>query len=227
MNIQPLSGAHAIEPVQTGAHGFGEWLTVSEAVTYCSLSGLERTPKTLRKWAHRSHRDPENAELTVRREDVDNGFRWTIEKTSLDRKVAQELEFEARRAGEPVGTGTDASAEVLTGVVEESFDKSSENLSEQVQTGAHRSTPVRDPYAVIDELRDRIKDLRGEVDFYRDELRDRRQTTTALTDVIEAFRLTAQSNASRAERESERNTNQPRIFSEVDNDEQAGHRDAV
>jgi len=227
MDIQSLSGAHPSEQVQTGAHGFGDWLTVSEAVTYCSLLGLERTPKTLRKWAHRSHRDPENAELTVRREDVDNGFRWTIEKCSLDRKIAQELEFEARRAGEPVSPGPDASGEVHTGVDVDSFDNSSENTSEPVQTGAHWSTPVRDPYAVIDELRDRIEDLRGEVDFYRDELRDRRQTTTALTDVIEAFRLTAQSNANRAERETERNANQPPIFSEGDNDNQIDHRDAV
>jgi len=227
MDIQPLPGAHATERVQTGAHAFGEWLTVSEAVTYCSLSGLERTPKTLRKWAHRSHLDPENADLTVRREDVDNGFRWTIEKSSLDRKIAQELEFEARRAGEPVSTGPDASGEVHAGAVAKSIDDSSENPSDQVQTGAHRSTPVRDPFAVIDELRNRIEDLKGEVEFYRDELRDRRQTTMALTDVIEAFRLTAQSNASRAGRETERNADQRRIFSEGDNDERTEHRDAV
>jgi len=227
MDIQPPSGAHAIEQVQTGAHGFGEWLTVSEAVTYCSLSGLERTPKTLRKWAHRSNRDPENAELTVRREDVDNGFRWTIEKTSLDRKIAQELEFEARRAGEPVSPGADAAGEVHTGADTELSETSLENTSEPVQTGAHWSSPLRDQFALIDELRDRIEDLKGEVEFYRDELRDRRQTTTALTDVIEAFRLTAQSNASRAERETERNANQPRIFSEGDNDERTEHRDAV
>lgn len=74
-----------------------------------------------------------------------------------------------------------------TGADLESLDDPSERASEQVQTGAHPSTPVRDPHAVIDELRDRIENLKGEIDFYRDELRDRRQTTTALTDVIEAF----------------------------------------
>ena len=63
------------------------WLTVSEAVIYCELSGLPRTSKTIRKWAHRSYDDAENGELSVRREDVDNGFRWTIERTSLDRKI--------------------------------------------------------------------------------------------------------------------------------------------
>lgn len=227
MALHLLPGAHPSEPVPTKPNQFGDWLTVAEAASYCSLKDLDRTPKTIRKWAHRSHLDPENAELTVRREDVDNGFRWTIERASLDRKIAQELEFEARRAGEPVGSGPDPSGEVHTGAVEESFDNSSENPSEQVQTGAHQSKPVRDPFAVIDQLRDRIEDLKGEVEFYRDELRDRRQATTALTDVIEAFRLTARSNANRAERETERNADQPRIFSEGDNDERTEHRDAV
>ncbi len=206
---------------------FGDWLTVAEAVAYCSSKDLDRTPKTIRKWAHRSHSDPENAELTVRREDVDNGFRWTIERTSLDRKIAQELEFEARRAGEPVDTRPDVSGEVQTGAAAENKGSGNENPSEPVQTGSHPSASVQDPKAVIDELRERIEDLKGEVDFYRDELRDRRQTTTALTNVIEAFRLTAQSNASRAERESEQASHQPRIFSEGDNTPKGEAHDAV
>ena len=107
MEFHLLPGSHPSEPVHAGADQFGDWLTVAEAAAYCSLKDLDRTPKTVRKWAHRSHLDPENAELTVRREDVDNGFRWTIERASLDRKIAQELEFEARRSGEPVGTGPD------------------------------------------------------------------------------------------------------------------------
>lgn len=44
-------------------------------------------------------------------------------------------------------------------------------------------------------MRERLEDLKSEVAFYQEELRDRRQATSALTDVIEAFRLTAQSNA--------------------------------
>jgi hypothetical protein len=50
----------------------------------------------------------------------------------------------------------------------------------------------------VKQLEARIEDLKSEIEFYRDELRDRRHTTEALTDVIEAFRLTAQSNASKA-----------------------------
>jgi len=227
MESHLLQGSHPSEPVRTAPDTFGDWLTVAEAVAYCSLKELDRTPKTIRKWAHRSHLDPENAELTVRREDVDNGFRWTIERASLDRKIAQELEFEARRVGEPVNTCPDVSGEVQTGAAAEINDAGNENPPEPVQTGPHSSGPGRGPDGLIDELRERIEDLKGEVDFYRDELRDRRQTTTALTDVIEAFRLTAQSNASRAERESERNTHQTRIFSEGDNASEEEHRDAV
>lgn len=227
MEFHLLPGSHPSEPVHAGADQFGDWLTVAEAAAYCSLKDLDRTPKTVRKWAHRSHLDPENAELTVRREDVDNGFRWTIERASLDRKIAQELEFEARRSGEPAGTDPDASGEVHTGAELEPIDDGLENPSEPVRTSAHPSEPVRNPDGMIDELRQRIDDLKGEVEFYRDELRDRRHTTAALTDVIEAFRLTAQSNASKADRESERNAHQPRFFDEGDN---AGHgesRDAV
>ena len=226
MESQLLQGSHPSEPVRTAPDTFGDWLTVAEAVAYCSLKELDRTPKTIRKWAHRSHLDPENAELTVRREDVDNGFRWTIERSSLERKIAQELEFEAYRVGEPVDTRPDVSGEVQTGAAAEINDPGDENLFEPVQTGPHPSGPVRGPDGLIDELRERIEDLKGEVDFYRDELRDRRQTTTALTDVIEAFRLTAQRNASRAERESVRNSHQSRIFSEGDNASEEEHRDA-
>jgi hypothetical protein len=222
-----LQGLHPSEPVRTGPDTFGDWLTVAEAVAYCSLKELDRTPKTIRKWAHRSHLDPENAELTVRREDVDNGFRWTIERSSLDRKIAQELEFEARRVGELVDTRPDVSGEVRTGAAAEINDPGNENPSEPVQTGPHASGPVRAPDVLIDELRERIEDLKGEVDFYRDELRDRRQTTAALTDVIEAFRLTARSNASRAERENEQAANQHRIFDEGDSGADQKTRDAI
>lgn len=201
----------------TGAHGFCDWLTVSEAVTHCSIKELQRTPKTIRKWAHRSHSDPENGDLVVRREDVDNGFRWSIERESLDRKIAQELEFEARREDEPVQTGAHPVEQVHTGVVDENAENEHAVSDEPVRTAPNSSRPVRDESQLVSELRDRIKGLNDEVDFYREELRDRRLTTAALTDVIEAFRLTAQTNSQRAERESEQNSQQPHMFGDGDN----------
>jgi TolA-binding protein len=77
-------------------------------------------------------------------------------------------------------------------------DRSAEPSAEPVRTSADKAEPVGDQGDVVKQLEARIEDLRSEIEFYRDELRDRRHTTEALTDVIEAFRLTAQSNASKA-----------------------------
>ena len=212
-----LAAPNPSEPVRTGPKGFGDWLTVSEAVTYCSIKELQRTPKTIRKWAHRSHSDPENADLVVRREDVDNGFRWSIERESLDRKIAQEHEFEARREEEPVQTGSHPAEQVHTAVVGKNGENEHLVSDEPVRTALNSSRPVRDESQLVSELRDRIKGLNDEVDFYREELRDRRLTTAALADVIEAFRLTAHTNSQRAERESEHKSQQPRMFDDGDN----------
>jgi hypothetical protein len=230
MSYELLPGANPSEPVRPGAQGFGDWLTVSEAVTYCAEKGLARTQKTVRRWAHRSHLDPDNAEITVRREDVDNGFRWVIERTSLDRKIEQELEFEARRArenGEPVPTGADASGVVRTGALAQLLGEPKPNPSVQVGTGAHLSGPGRDVEDVITQLEARIDDLKSEVDFYRDELRDRRHTTTALTDVIEAFRLTAQTNATQALERAEQRARSSLLYGEGDNSKGDETGDAV
>jgi len=233
MKFNLLPEAHRQEPVQTSARGASEWLTVAEAVSYCALKHLPRTAKTVRKWAHRSHLDPENGDVVVRREDVENGFRWTIERASLDRKIKQELEFEARRSSsvvvKPAQTDPEASGQVRTGAFDETADLTSvsepdivrtganpsshvasgasaqqsnpdpDRLSEQAQTRANQGEPVPDTDSVVQQLQARIQDLKSEVEFYRDELRDRRHTTLALTDVIEAFRLTAATNASKAQ----------------------------
>lgn len=76
-----------------------DWLSVPEAVVYCEAKGLRRNIKTVRRWAARSLARPENAELLAREQDTPNGFRHIIERGSLDRKIAQELAFEANRAG--------------------------------------------------------------------------------------------------------------------------------
>ena len=64
MNFNLLPGANSSEPVREGAHMFGDdvidtnnqgdWLTVAEAVVYCTFKGLPRTAKTIRRWARRS-----------------------------------------------------------------------------------------------------------------------------------------------------------------------------
>ena len=94
------------------------WLTVPDAVAYCEARGLSRNIKTIRRWAARSLAHPESAEVTVREEDTENGFRYVIESESLDRKIGQELAFEARRTGAditaPVPTEPDTSGHAPT-----------------------------------------------------------------------------------------------------------------
>ncbi len=185
-------------PVQAGSHPSTPWLTVAEAVAYCAMKGLFRTPKTVRKWAMRSAKNPENAELSVRREDIENGFRWTIEQTSLNRKIEQELEFEARSNRiEQVGASANL-AEPQRPDFQASFpDAILQSRGEPLATGSHQLESVQEDSGLVHELRDRIDDLKRQVEFYEEELRDRRQSTLALTDVIKAFRLNAENQAGR------------------------------
>lgn len=74
-----------------------QWLSVTEAVTYCARRGLHRNIKTIRRWAERSLKRPEDAEVKVREQDTGFGFRYMIDRESLDLKIAQELEFEAKQ----------------------------------------------------------------------------------------------------------------------------------
>ena len=100
MNFFTRDGADASGPARPEPDMSGTWLSVPEATAYCEAQGLSRNIKTIRRWAQRSHARPENAEVFVREQDTENGFRYAIEKTSLDRKIAQELTFEAMRAKE-------------------------------------------------------------------------------------------------------------------------------
>ncbi len=135
-------------PVRTGPDGFAPWLTVKEAVAYCRELGLSRTQKTVRRWAQLARKADGQGEVKVRHQDTENGFRWLIERTSLDVKIAQEKELEARRAEalpedqevESVGTGADLSLHVRTGAETELPDNSP---AEHVPTGSHPSLPVR------------------------------------------------------------------------------------
>ena len=129
------------ELVSTGSHLFAEWFTVKDAVAYCLIKGLSRTPKTVRKWALRSHSaDSNSGEIIARTQDTENGFRWLIERASLDIKIAQELEFEEHKKSpafvptllEPVAKGADERTGVLA----------NGTANEHVQTGLHQPEQV-------------------------------------------------------------------------------------
>jgi hypothetical protein len=124
---------------------------VQDAVAYCLLKGLSRTSKTVRKWAQRA-RDPESgtAEIVVKAQDTENGFRWLIERSSLDVKIEQERQFEVRKDGDDGGVNVFAqvatSAHMSAPVREEETTTESpstdKHLSEQVGTSAQVFTPV-------------------------------------------------------------------------------------
>lgn len=117
------------------------WLSVTEAVAYCTHRGLSRTAKTIRKWAARSVAHPEQAEISARREDTENGFRWVVGQSSLNRKIDEELEFEARKLGEQVLMSPDSSEPVPTGSLMETKDEPGAHTSEPVTPGANPSGP--------------------------------------------------------------------------------------
>jgi hypothetical protein len=141
-NQYETEGANTSEPVGTGSHMFGSWLTVQEAVAYCMSKGLPRTPKTVRKWAQRSiEAAPGTGDVAVQRQDTENGFRWLIGRESLDVKIEQEKEFvvraeeetEGANTSEPVPTGAHVFEQVATGA----------HLFEQVRLNEQATAPVR------------------------------------------------------------------------------------
>jgi len=183
------TGAHPFQHVRQQADDISIWLTVSDAVIRCTERGLPRTPKTIRKWAARSHLSPDNADISVRREDTENGFRWSIETTSLDRKIGEELEFEVRKSGEPDGTGAHISEPVPVHGTTQILTEPAPNTSAQVQTGDHETGQIS---GIEKELRAQLKHTQEEVGFLREELKHRRKTDEALGSVIEAFRLNSE-----------------------------------
>ena len=153
------------------------WLKVPEAVAYCEERGLSRNIKTIRSWAARSLSRPENAEVTVREEDTENGFRYVIERQSLDRKIAQELTFEAQLTAAdttgPVQTEPDASGQALTAAKAEIAQNPAqgipEDTSEPVRTEPDTSARQLKVTSVGDDF---LKDQIGQKDTQIAELND-------------------------------------------------------
>lgn len=189
---QSKTGANLAPQVPRYPLESSTWLTVAEAVIRCTDRGLPRTPKTIRKWAARSFEQPEAADISVRREDTGNGFRWSIEAVSLERKIDEEVEYEAQRQPKPDFTGTHTSGQVGLEAVAEYQGKPIETPSEPVRASTHSSGGS----GVEAELRHQLEQSRAEVEFLRDELVHRRQTDKALGTVIEAFKLNAETTRS-------------------------------
>ncbi len=142
MNIFTRTGADASEPARPEPDMSGSWLSVPEAVAYCEAQGLSRNIKTIRRWAQRSHARPENAEVLVHEQDTGNGFRYVIEKTSLDRKIAQEIAFDAMRAEPDMNADTPAPVQVPPDTpVQASHAVEPQIVDEEAKTG--EDTPAQ------------------------------------------------------------------------------------
>jgi hypothetical protein len=129
------------EPVGTSSNPQAAWITVQDAVAYCLSKGLHRTPKTVRKWALRSQNaEAGSAEVIAKAQDTENGFRWLIERASLDVKIAQELDFEARKNAE--GTEPNLFAPVVTGAGQSPEVPANQTQDAPVPTGSHLSAHV-------------------------------------------------------------------------------------
>jgi hypothetical protein len=140
MNIFTRTGVDAPEQARPGPDMSGSWLSVPEAVAYCETQGLSRNIKTIRRWAQRSHARPENAEVLVHEQDTGNGFRYVIEKTSLDRKIAQEIAFDAMRAAtDRVADTPGQTPHAVEPQVADEEAKTDEDTPAQAQAGADPS----------------------------------------------------------------------------------------
>lgn len=186
------------EPSQTLKFLQGSWLDVQAAATHCDRRGLTRTPKTVRKWAKRSYQDPENGDISARREDIATGHRWLIELRSLDRKIDEELEFEARNASEPVRTQPNLFIPRTVRENDTLDGELSSHQPEQVQTGSDKGGHIET------QLREQLEDAKEQILFLREELKHRRSTDEALANVIEAFRLNAENGQIHAIEETQR-----------------------
>lgn len=181
------------EPVRTPENlPQTEWLTVDEAVSLCADHGLSRTPKTLRKWAERSFQK-EDSEIIVHREDTMWAYRWKFEKTSLLRKIEQEVSLSSSNTSEPVRTPPNEGLQtqqaqddlqsdshephpfepVRTGSQERSEhepvnpDEPGSNDSKPVRTSSHQTDELQ---GVLEEVRERLADKNKEVEFLRGQL---------------------------------------------------------
>ena len=154
------------------------WLTVPEAVAYCEARGLSRNIKTIRRWAARSLSRPENAEVTVREEDTENGFRYVIERQSLDRKIAQELAFEAQRTAAdmtaPIQTAPDAPGQAPTS-----------QGPRTCQAGVNDSEPASTPVRTEPDMSSRqLKVTSVGDDFLKDQIGQKDTQITELNDQL-------------------------------------------
>ena len=66
-----------------------KYLTVKEASLLCTDMGLTRTTKTIRNWARNGH-------VEASKQTTAKGFKYVLDKDSLEAKIKEELEYQAQ-----------------------------------------------------------------------------------------------------------------------------------
>ena len=66
------------------------WLTVDQAALHCHRLGLNRSKKTMRRWA-------QHGEVEAKKQTMQKGMRWLISQSSLETKIQEELEFQKQQ----------------------------------------------------------------------------------------------------------------------------------
>lgn len=142
------SKAEAVAPITADEIVDSDWLSVADAVAYCAARGLVRNIKTVRRWAHRSFAHPESAEVLVRKQDTETDFRYVIERSSLDVKIAQELAFDAQkkpaRVTTPERTRPDMGGEATSRETQELPRHTEPDMSEHDRQGAEQTGDADD-----------------------------------------------------------------------------------
>ena len=148
----------------TGPDLSAQWLTVPQAAVLCAELGLPRTIKTIRRWAQRSAENPNQPEITAQKQDMDNGFRWIIERNSLDLKIAQEMEFDRRAAEGQVRTpenlsttGPDTTAHVPPQKATPDTSAPVEDMSGQGRTEAVQTARIEADASIVEFLKKQIE----------------------------------------------------------------------
>jgi len=154
---------------ETSADRFPPWLTVDQAYAYAIEKDIPRTKKTFRKWCSR-------IDITCRKQDTQNGFRYLIDRASLDIKLTEEKEQQT--AGE--------------------------NKSELVSTGTNQSEPVpmtKHNQEQINFLREQIAVKDDQIKIKDEQitqmLQSNRETNILIRDLHNMLRLNAPDNPSK------------------------------
>ena len=153
-DIEETPRPNTSEHVHTRPNMSGHWLTIAEAVVYCQTKELDRTAKTIRRWALEAAKDLRKGVASARKQDTENGFRWNILRDWLDIKIGEELHFGLPKEQNEVGTRPDMSGHVHTGSPIENNGLEGGNTSKHVHT---RSDMFGDTHGIIQVLKEQVK----------------------------------------------------------------------